>query len=347
MPVISIVVPIYNAQRFLPRCLDSLVNQTFRDIEILCVNDGSTDDSLAIVWRYAQSDERVLVIDQPNGGLSAARNVGMAHARGEYLLFIDADDWVELALCEQALHAIQAGQADVACWGYVREKGTVSVPVPLFEDGLRDAAACRALLREMVGLTGAELRHPEHMDRHVNVWNKLYRTALIRTYGLTFTDTRKVGAEDLFFNMQYFLPVGRAATLRAQLTHYNKGNPDSITATYNAQRPAQWKALFHEIGIFLEKNRLGEDFRQALTNKTALSIIWLGLELMRSRLPARTIARNLENLLRDEIYASALAALPTKEMGFVWRAFFGCARRGQTRLVFLLLRIMHRMNRNR
>ena len=97
---ISVIVPVYNVARYLPQCLDSIVNQTFEDIEIICINDGSTDDSLEILESYSKKDSRIKIITQENRGLGAARNVGMKHASGRYVFFIDSDDFIKLNTLE-------------------------------------------------------------------------------------------------------------------------------------------------------------------------------------------------------------------------------------------------------
>ena len=92
---VSIIVPVYNVEKYLRKCLDSLVNQTLKDIEIICINDGSTDDSLNILQEYAREHHNVVVIDQENQGVSIARNNGINKAQGDYIGFVDPDDWVE------------------------------------------------------------------------------------------------------------------------------------------------------------------------------------------------------------------------------------------------------------
>ena len=94
MVAISVIIPVYNVEKYLGRCLDSVVNQTFTDIEIICINDGSSDNSLEILKRYAQRDRRIKIFTQENSGLSASRNVGMKYASGDYIYFIDSDDYL-------------------------------------------------------------------------------------------------------------------------------------------------------------------------------------------------------------------------------------------------------------
>ena len=96
MNKVSIIVPVYNIEKYLAKCLDSLINQTLEDIEIICVNDGSTDNSAEILNEYAQKDCRIKIINQDNAGLSAARNTGINAANGEYIGYVDSDDWIDL-----------------------------------------------------------------------------------------------------------------------------------------------------------------------------------------------------------------------------------------------------------
>lgn len=97
---VSIIIPVYNIEEYLEKCLDSAVNQTLKDIEIICVNDGSTDNSRSILEEYAKNDSHIVIIDKENAGLGAARNTGMDHANGDYILFLDSDDWLDLEAAE-------------------------------------------------------------------------------------------------------------------------------------------------------------------------------------------------------------------------------------------------------
>lgn len=114
-PKVSVIIPVYNVEPFLARCLDSVVGQTLREIEIVCVDDGSPDRSIDILRRYAAGDNRIRVISQENRGLGGARNRGFDAATGEYILFVDSDDWIDPAYCERLYEAARATGADVAC----------------------------------------------------------------------------------------------------------------------------------------------------------------------------------------------------------------------------------------
>ena len=114
-PKVSIIIPVYNVEPFLARCLDSVVGQTLRGIEIICVDDGSPDRSIDILNRYAAQDDRIRVISQENRGLGGARNRGFDAATGEFILFVDSDDWIDPAYCERLYEAAREAEADIAC----------------------------------------------------------------------------------------------------------------------------------------------------------------------------------------------------------------------------------------
>ncbi len=115
--LVSILVPVYNTSKYLEKCMDSLVNQTLREIEIICVNDGSTDNSLEILEQYAEKDPRVIIVNKPNGGLPSARNAGIERATGEYLGFVDSDDYVEVTMFEKMYKTATKNSSEVVVCG--------------------------------------------------------------------------------------------------------------------------------------------------------------------------------------------------------------------------------------
>lgn len=125
--LVSIIVPVYNAEKYIERCLKSIINNTYSNLEIICVNDGSKDNSLTILERYQEFDSRVIVITQENKGVSAARNAGLNAAKGEFISFIDADDWVHRQYIEFLLYAIK--NADISHCDMLRANGNESISI--------------------------------------------------------------------------------------------------------------------------------------------------------------------------------------------------------------------------
>lgn len=118
MELVSVIVPIYNVEKYLEKCIESILNQTYKNLEIILVNDGSTDNSYDICLKYKEKDSRVIIVNKSNGGLSSARNKGIECATGEYYLFVDSDDYISEYMIEKLLYSIHQYNADIVCCNY-------------------------------------------------------------------------------------------------------------------------------------------------------------------------------------------------------------------------------------
>lgn len=179
-PLVSVIIPVYNAEDYLPACLDSLLCQTLTEIEILLIDDGSTDGSGRICDACAAKDARIRVIHQENQGVSRARNQGIEHAAGEYILLVDSDDWAEPTLCEQLYMAAEAHHADLCICANYNETDTRSTVRKLFPHAeflFTGDAYKKEILIPTLGLVGEKLRDPSRLDRLTPVWARLYKTA--------------------------------------------------------------------------------------------------------------------------------------------------------------------------
>lgn len=116
-PLISIIVPFYNQEQYLERCINSILNQTYKNLQIILIDDGSTDSSFSICENYKLSDNRIILIKQNNQGVSSARNKGLSLATGDFITFVDGDDWIDINTYEKAIHCYKTTNADVICWG--------------------------------------------------------------------------------------------------------------------------------------------------------------------------------------------------------------------------------------
>lgn len=216
--MVSIIVPVYNTEKYLHNCINSLLAQTCTDIEILLVNDGSTDTSGDICDAYAAQDARVRVIHQQNAGVSSARNAALAVARGEYIAFVDSDDWVSPDYIEDLQSAMTESGADlVAC-------GMFAVYSRL--DTVQDKTDCTEVLE------GREVYRALLCDAQVGgyLWNKLFKRELIRD-GF---DTDLHLSEDFLFCAKYAREVGRTVILSRKLYYYWQ-NPQRKHSTLNAR----------------------------------------------------------------------------------------------------------------
>ena len=222
---VSIIVPVYNSTRYLAPCLDSILDQSHDHLEIILVNDGSTDHSLSLCRRYEAADSRVRVLDQDNRGVAWARNRGLTQVTGDYVGFVDGDDRLAPDMYEKLLDALQAKGADLAECAYVRvdDQGQKVRAYPVPDRELEGRQACsRALIKR-------DQSYP-------SCCNKLYRADLIR--GLTFPLLRY--SEDFLFNVQSLLRCQKSVGLSTCGYYYRDHGGG---ATQPAFKPAKMDIL--------------------------------------------------------------------------------------------------------
>lgn len=195
---VSVIIPVYNTEALLPRCLESVVAQTLSDIEIICVDDGSTDGSLRLLNEWAARDSRIRVIHQSNGRQGKARNAGMAIAKGEYIGFIDSDDYIPVEYFERLYQAAKEVDADMAICGIVKQKPLGNKRVIGFE-------------RNEVFDTAAEKFTVCSCPPNFHPVNKLYRRAMLDSIELRFAEG--VQYEDVMFVTRALAESGRLVTV--------------------------------------------------------------------------------------------------------------------------------------
>lgn len=231
-PKVSIVIPVYNVERFLKQCLDSVLAQTFTDYEVVCVNDGSTDSSPGILRRYAKKDNRILVIDQENGGLSAARNTGMSYARGEYIAFLDSDDYLDSQMLEKTVAKAEESHADIVIfdyWLYFDSTGELGT--------YRDQDIYARLSGRLFTLE----EQPE-MAQFIGVWDRLFRRSFLESHGFQYPVGRIY--EDVTFCVETELAAKRIALLADHLYYYRRDVVGSITGNEAGNRKHKEDFLF-------------------------------------------------------------------------------------------------------
>ncbi len=184
LPAVSIIIPVYNSERHLDDCLASLQRQTLRNIEIICVNDGSLDRSAEKLERHAADDDRLVVIHQKNGGPAAARNTGLAKARGQYIGFVDSDDWVSDDYFETLYQHAERNDADLVRTEYFE----------VFGEHTKPSHANPYLAHRF--LAGEPLKVIDHL---YVIWNAIYRNSYLRENGIAYFDTNCDGVEDVPF----------------------------------------------------------------------------------------------------------------------------------------------------
>lgn len=222
---VSIVVPIYNAEKYLDKSISALLNQTFRDVEIILVENGSTDNSLDVCKRFADDDVRIRVIDtKENIGAGEARNVGISCATGDYICFFDADDWYESTMVEKLVSSVTANGSDVAICAY-----------EAFVEGTdkRDHHTCKSIICE-TKKESQQYVADFFPDGHVGfLWNKIYKLSVINDNDIRFPSLNRL--EDGFFNLDFFTVASSLSVIEDELYHYRISSSEDVIRKHDAQ----------------------------------------------------------------------------------------------------------------
>lgn len=319
---ISVIIPVYNTERYLARCLESIINQSLREIEIIIVNDGSPDNSQQIIEQFAQRDGRIIVINQPNGGLSKARNTGLSIAQGEYILHIDSDDWVEDNYLSDMYSIAKAENLDIV---------VSDIWIDYDNGNIR-------YLKDLRFTHSAIINNRQYLQGFLcgkispNAWNKLLKRSLYHANNITHPEGISLG-EDLATIPKLAYYAKRIGKLNQAYVHYIQ-NPHSITKENNIQKLPQLLTAFSILEDFFKNKCSGYDFR-------ALKIHHLSYYLMNGKYNAN-----------DSLYRGMIAKCLELHKGFIpkgihkkWLPYFVLLKLMPTQSAFKVIHIFHSTTR--
>ena len=247
-PLVSVIVPIYNAAIDLVSCLESIKRQRYTNLEILLVNDGSNDASLEICRMYARMDPRIIIIDKANSGVSGTRNIAIERATGKYLQFVDADDFLDINATRLMVEAMEESESDLLIAHYcsVMPGGKTQVFGFLPPDTQMDKAQfARHLMEEPASFYYGVM------------WNKLYRRDIIMAHDIRCSE-EFTWSEDMLFNLEYIRYAERFCSLRTPVYYYARQKKGSLSAsvspakvlTTKASLFAYYKQLYIDLGLY-------------------------------------------------------------------------------------------------
>ena len=258
---VTVVMPIYNAYDYLRPAMDSVIYQTLKEVEIICIDDGSTDHSLDIIKEYQKADPRIRIVTENNAGPSLARNKGLARARGEYVIFLDADDFYEPNLLESLYDLAVANELDIALTDYDIYNNRKATFVPMIRsehDHLFDG-----------GKVISKNEYPDQIFQSITnyVWNKMFRREFLREKNLCFNEQLNV-FEDVYFVMSAMSLAARVGKIKANLIHhrvYSQQQKNKLFKKYYAQVPK----LYLSLKEFLMHNGMYVPLSQSFLNLSA------------------------------------------------------------------------------
>lgn len=264
VPYISVVVPVYNTSKYLRQCIDSLIHQTLNNIELIFVDDGSTDDSLSVLKEYAARDSRIMILEQKNQYAGVARNNGMKHASGKYIIFLDSDDFFELNMLEELYITAERNNVDIVLFGffgYDNLTGTTEyTQMPEIQKGVfspKDLG--KDIFSVCDGVT----------------WNKLYLKKFVEETGLTFQPL--IHSNDAFFTRMIVVLATRMIYIKKRFVHYRYNNSNSLQGKRDRNILCFGEA-FLSIRKELERRNLFTDEIKEAYNNNMLDLIEVRFE---------------------------------------------------------------------
>lgn len=345
---LSIIVPVYNVEKYLDKCVQSLISQTLKEIEIILVDDGSPDRCPQMCDDYAEKDSRIKVIHKINEGVSIARNAGLKIVSGEYYMFVDSDDWLDLDACKVAYSFATLYQTDCLMFSYTKEFGHHNKSNSIFDKGFvvwEGDEVRKNFYRRLFGPIQGELIRPQDLDILVSPCMQLFRSDKLKQ--IQFIDIREVGTfEDGLYQMEIYSNCQRFVYIDKSFYHYRKTNENSIVTAYKKDLYKKWECLYNQIEQRINKEGLGAIFQEALHNRIACGVLSLGLNEVSSNETFTEQAKRLDEILALPRNQKAIQNLKIRSMGIPWKVFFLLCKYKKTKLMVIMLRVINFIRRH-
>lgn len=249
---VSVIVPVYNVEKYLERCLDSLINQSLREIEIILIDDGSKDNSSKICDRYAERDSRIKVIHKQNQGLGMARNTGLDVAKGEYVVFVDSDDFVSTDAYKKMYDQIKRDGADMLIANYYLYNtlnGNIKEVKAISSSKIVKLTEIKKIACQIVGVNPKE---KELDDIGMSVWKNMYSRSFLEEHSIRFYSEREFVSEDAIFHLMA-IPKMKIITMTTEpYYYYCKNGEASLSATFRESKFEEYKVLYKKESELLE-----------------------------------------------------------------------------------------------
>lgn len=322
--LISIILPIYNGEKWIKRCLDSILKQTYKNFEVIIINDGSSDNSLEICNMYASNDSRIKIISKENEGVSKARNKGINSANGEYIQFVDCDDWIEQNACEEMLKCMDKEKSDLVICGLNINKDGKVIRTPCLESkNLYIKKNENDLLYTLKILNSP--------------CNKLYKREKIVCY---FDETISLG-EDMIFNLNYIQNIAKTSTLNKCLYNVCLDNDNSLNRIPKQSKPLDLLDLYkRELDIY--SNFYGNDYDKSFWADRIITSIASTLVDYINYYDKKESLHIIKSILKNEFFMELIA---NKSLSKKSKIFSKILKFKNTKLVYINILVLNKLMR--
>lgn len=335
--LISIVVPIYNVEKYLKRCLDSLVNQTYKNIEIILVNDGSTDNSLEICKEYSKNDSRIKIVSKKNEGLGMARNTGIDNADGEYICFFDSDDFVEIDAIEKMHNVIIKEQPQIVCFGFKKLDKNGDIINTYIQDANKMNFYGDDVINEFLPELISE--NPDtgmSWGLIMSAWSAIYSMKLIKKTGWRFVSERDIISEDVYSLLLLYKNVNKVSILNEALYFYCV-NPSSLTHTYRKDRYEKIKYFYRMCQNICKELQYPETVQRRIIYPYLGNTIAALKQIVSSDNRFKDKFIDLEKVVKDKTLQDVLQTSKNNKWNFSKKILFFTIRYKMVFFTYLLL----------
>ena len=272
-PLVSVVIPIYKVENVLRRCVDSVLNQTYHNLEVILVDDGSPDGCPQICDEYAMNDARVRVIHKQNAGLGFARNTGIENATGKYICFFDSDDYIEPVTIEESCALAEKTDADLVCYGHIEETSNGKILKKRIPTPPKDVFVGKEIREELMPMSLSHCaKTGKNWNLSLSAWCELFSLEVIRNNNFRFVSEREIISEDFYSLLEYYSYCQTIAFIKTPFYHY-VSNPVSLSKSYRPDR-------YDRIKIFAEKiNELSVKMGLETELKEQIKTVFLGITI--------------------------------------------------------------------
>lgn len=339
---VTVIIPVYNVIKYMETAINSVVNQTYKNLEIILVDDGSTDSSGDKCNTYAECDSRIKVYHQKNGGLSAARNTGLEYTTGDYVMFFDSDDWMDNNCIEKCMFYIQKEKVDCLVFPYVREFKNKSIPNYILGNKNIKIECGEILEKILYGPIGKAVNEPQKVDDVNMVINKVYKKNKVIKH--RFLPRNYIGsAEDLAFNIMAFSEIKSIYYATDIKYHYNKMNETSITNSYDSRLLDTQNNLYRYINEIILKLKKDNSYKQAFYNRRLIGVLGLILNIVKSDYDLMKKKQLVNELLIDKNIKERFDGIIFHNYNVFWRMFWKCCKYEQSLLVLITLELANKL----
>lgn len=297
--LVTVIIPVYNVEKYLDRCVQSVVDQTYKNLEIILVDDGSPDNCPAICDEWAKKDSRISVVHKKNAGLGMARNTGIDNATGKYIFFFDSDDYVDTSIVEKCVLSAEKYNSEAVIYGRSE----------VYDDGRIIAKSLKAPKeffdsQEVVNEVLPSM-YTYDMGFGVSAWGKMFSLDIFRKYNLRFVSEREIISEDAYFALEFFSRVSAVSIVNESLYFYYKRG-DSLSRVFRADRHEKNDIFYQKSMDYINAEKLPRKVVTHFTARYHMYVLSAMKQLLLSDLPKKEKRARLKEMFRGETLRSSL-----------------------------------------